>query len=209
MNDPIFLAVSFGAFFVALTIHEFSHGFVAYLLGDDTAMSQGRLTFNPIAHIDIFGTILLPLLLILSGTGIVFGWAKPVPVNFYRLRYGKWGVALVSIAGPAANFIGGAVSIIALRLYTTYAMVGLENLLVTFLFSLIIVNFVLMVFNLIPIPPLDGSKILFAVLPSSLDNVKIFLERYGIFLLLILITVGSGFLNFLFNIIFVMISYFL
>ncbi len=197
--DPIFLVASFVAFFLALTVHEFSHAMAAYYLGDPTAQQAGRLTLNPIAHIDLFGTILLPLFLILSSTGIVFGWAKPVPVNYYNLRNAKWGPAIVSVAGPAANLIFGIVGIILLNLVNNFTSLGVNNLLWIFLYVLIIVNFILMVFNLLPIPPLDGSKILFAVLPDKYHDFKVVLEKYGIYILFALLIFGGSFLDNLFN----------
>ncbi|HDQ22997.1 MAG TPA: site-2 protease family protein [Candidatus Uhrbacteria bacterium] len=194
----IYFISIFAAFFLALSVHEFAHALSAYQLGDSTAQQAGRLTLNPIAHIDLIGTILLPLFLILSNAGIVFGWAKPVPVNYFNLKNQKWGPAIVSFAGPLANFIFGVFCIIILRLVNQYALLGPNNLLVSFLFFLIIINFVLMIFNLIPIPPLDGSKILFALLPESFQNIKIFLEQYGLILLFVLLIFGSGFLSLIF-----------
>jgi Zn-dependent protease len=197
--DPIFLVASFVAFFLALSVHEFAHALSAYYLGDPTAQYAGRLTLNPIAHIDLFGTILLPLFLILSGVGIVFGWAKPVPVNYYNLRNAKWGPAIVSVAGPLANLIFGILGIILLNLLNNFTSLGSNNLLWIFLYFLIMVNFVLMVFNLIPIPPLDGSKILFAVLPDRYHEFKVALEKYGIYVLFALLIFGGGFLDSLFG----------
>ncbi|MCX6740564.1 MAG: site-2 protease family protein [Candidatus Parcubacteria bacterium] len=197
--DPILLVVNFIAFFLALTVHEFSHALVAYLYGDKTAAYEGRLTLNPIAHIDLFGTILLPLLLIISQTGIVFGWAKPVPVNYYNLKNQKWGPAIVSLAGPAANLVFLIFSLILWNLNKYYLMLPQENLLVQFVSLLIIVNSILMIFNLLPIFPLDGSKLLFAILPDRYENFKIFWERNGVLFLIILMIFGSGFLNLLFG----------
>lgn len=205
----IFLVVSFVAFFLALSAHEFSHALAAYYLGDPTAAAEGRLTLNPLAHIDLFGTVLLPLFLIFSGTGIVFGWAKPVPVNYFHLRNLRWGPALVSLAGPVANFIFGVISIVLFNLVQNYTSLDGNNLLVNFLFSLITVNFVLMLFNLIPIPPLDGSKVLFAILPDSFDDFKLTLEKYGVLVLFALMIFGSGLLNLMFNFLFSIISRFI
>lgn len=205
----ITLIVSFVAFFLALSAHEFSHALAAYYLGDTTAASQGRLTLNPLAHIDLFGTVLLPLFLIFSGTGIVFGWAKPVPVNYYQLRDLRWGPALVSLAGPGANLIFGVISIVLFNLVQNYTSLGGNNLLVNFLFSLITVNFVLMLFNLIPLPPLDGSKVLFAILPDRFDDFKLALEKYGVIILFALLIFGSGLLNLMFNFLYRIISYFI
>lgn len=197
--DLLLLIVNFVAFFLALTVHEFCHALAAYYYGDKTASYAGRLTLNPLAHIDLFGTVLLPLFLILSNAGIVFGWAKPVPVNYYNLKDPKWGPAIVSLAGPAANFIFGVFSLIALKLVNNYTALGANNLLVNFLLLLIIVNMVLMVFNLIPIPPLDGSKILYAALPDRYLNFKLWLEQYGLIILIFFLLFGSGFLDLIFG----------
>ncbi len=207
--NPIFLIVNFVAFFLALTVHEFSHALSAYYLGDKTAQDAGRLTLNPLAHIDLFGTVILPLLLILSNAGLVFGWAKPVPVNFYNLKDQKWGPALVSLAGPTANLVFCIISIILFRLLESYTSLGSANLLVNFVFMLILVNMVLMVFNLIPIPPLDGSKILFAILPDKYDGLKFFLERNGLMILLFLIIMGGGLLELVYSFFFNIINFFI
>ena len=192
--EPIYLIVSFIGFFLALTVHEFSHALSAYYLGDTTAMREGRLTLNPIAHIDLFGTIILPLMLILSSTGVVFGWAKPVPVNYYALRNAKWGPALVSLAGPAANFVFGVISVMILLLVYRYSGLEPSNLVYEFLYMLAMINFVLMFFNLIPIPPLDGSKILYAILPVSMNNIKSILDQYGLIILIALLIMGLNFI---------------
>ena len=207
--DPILLVVNFVAFFLALTVHEFSHALSAFYLGDRTAEYEGRLTLNPLAHIDLFGTVILPLLLIISNVGIVFGWAKPVPVNYYNLRDQKWGPALVSLAGPTANIIFCIVAIVLWNIIKTFLTLGETNLLVQFIFSLILVNLVLAVFNLIPIYPLDGSKVLFAVLPARWENFQIFMEKNGVFILLIFIVFGSSLLTPLINFFFSLISPFL
>jgi len=207
--DTILLVINFLAFFLALTVHEFSHALSAYYLGDKTAQHYGRLTLNPLAHIDLFGTILLPLFLIWSNVGIVFGWAKPVPVNYYNLKDPKWGPAIVSFSGPLANFIFAVFCIIILNLLNHYANLGPGNLLLTFLFILIMVNMVLMVFNLIPIPPLDGSKVLFALLPSRYDNIKLFLESNGFIILIAFLILGSNLLSLLFDFLFIFISRFI
>ncbi len=190
----IFLIVNFIAFFLALSAHEFSHALAAYQLGDRTAQYAGRLTLNPLAHIDLIGTVLLPLFLILSNVGIVFGWAKPVPVNYFNLKDQKWGPAIVSLAGPLANFIFGIFSLIVFVLVSQYGRLGSDNLLLLFLQFLAMINFVLMIFNLIPIPPLDGSKILYALLPDKYDNVKMFLEQFGLIILLLFLFIGVGFI---------------
>jgi len=191
--DPLFLFVTFIAFFLALSVHEFAHALVAYQQGDRTAAQSGRLTLNPLAHIDLFGTIILPLLLILSNSGIVFGWAKPVPINYFALKDARWGHAKVALAGPAANLIFGIICLILYVVVFKFTNLAQSNLLLIFLPNLAFINFILMVFNLIPIPPLDGSHILFALLPHKYDNIKIFLQQYGLIILLLLLMIGVGF----------------
>ncbi|MBU1044217.1 MAG: site-2 protease family protein [Candidatus Omnitrophica bacterium] len=151
------------AFFIALTVHEYAHGFVAHKLGDNTAKHMGRLTLNPLAHIDLFGTILLPLTLIIYNAPIVIGWAKPVPVNFYNLRNPKKGIIWVGLAGPAANFICGFFVFLIMNSGWVTNQVFDQ-----FLRSLFLINLILGCFNLIPIAPLDGSRIIMGLLPDKL-----------------------------------------
>ena len=173
---------------IAIILHEVAHGYVALRLGDPTAYHAGRLTLNPIKHIDLWGTILIPLLLIVSGTGFVFGWAKPVPVNYYNLRHGRYGPLLVALAGPATNFV---ILVIAGLL----ARVSPADTALPLLFVMIaLINGVLMLFNLIPVPPLDGSKVLYVFLENRPDIIQ-WMERYGLFLLLFLLIFGAGFLS--------------
>ncbi|HLC69849.1 MAG TPA: site-2 protease family protein [Patescibacteria group bacterium] len=162
-------------------IHEYAHGWMADRLGDPTARYAGRLTVNPIAHIDLWGTILMPLFLfMLTGGRFLFAYAKPVPYNPYNLRNQRWGPALVGLAGPLANLLLALVFAIPLRTMPVSFL--------TELFGIIVyANVLLMVFNLVPIPPLDGSKILYAFLPDSAQGVKNFLDRYGFIILLIFI----------------------
>ncbi|PIP17050.1 MAG: site-2 protease family protein [Candidatus Portnoybacteria bacterium CG23_combo_of_CG06-09_8_20_14_all_37_13] len=172
----------------SVTVHEFAHGWMAYRLGDSTAKDSGRLTLNPLKHLDPIGSFIVPLILFfisrLSGGGFIFGWAKPVPFNPDNLRDRRWGTAKVAAAGPSANLLIALVFGFALRfLPSQFIPAGLTQI-----FSLIIfLNLLLAIFNSIPLPPLDGSKILFAFLPHSWRNLRIFLERYGMFLLLFLI----------------------
>lgn len=159
-------------------IHEYAHGWVADRLGDPTARYAGRLTLDPRAHIDLFGTIILPI--ILSFSGFMFAYAKPVPYNPYNLKDQKWRPVWVGLAGPMANFLLAAAFAVVLRMLPVSAMSD-------FLSIIVYANVMLMVFNLVPIPPLDGSKLLFAVLPDSAWKVKVFLNQYGFFILLFFI----------------------
>ena len=177
-------------FLFSVVIHEVSHGAVAYKLGDSTAKYAGRLTLNPLKHLELFGSIILPLVLIImakvAGGGFVFGWAKPVPYNPYNLKNQKWGPALVAAAGPGANLIVALIFGISLRFLPITSSVYIYNL--AYIFSIIVwINILLAVFNLVPIPPLDGSKILFAALPYRYENIRVNLERYGFFILVFFI----------------------
>ena len=183
-SQPLFFVAWVFAILVSLTIHEFSHGWAAHLFGDDTAKVSGRLTLNPLVHIDPFGFILL----LVAG----FGWAKPVPVNPANFRRRRLGEAIVSLSGPLANLAGVIVGIILFKLLAPF--LGEANLLINFLFMFILINAVLMVFNLIPIPPLDGSHILFSVLPDRFSNFREKVEKNGPWILIILI-IGDSFLN--------------
>jgi len=162
-------------------IHEYAHGWATDQMGDPTARNAGRLTLNPMAHIDIWGTILMPVLLLLfSGGSFMFAYAKPVPYNPYNLKNQKWGPALVGLAGPAANLIAAIFFGLLVRFLPYSAFTSL-------LAIIAYANILLMVFNLMPIPPLDGSKLLFAVLPDSMERLKINLERFGFIILLLFI----------------------
>jgi len=163
-------------------IHEYLHGWVADRLGDPTARYAGRLTLDPRSHIDKWGTIIMPLLLFfLSGGRFMFAYAKPVPYNPYNLRGGKWSPAYVAAAGPLANFILAYVFGLIIQ------FAPLPGNLTAFLSIIVYANVLLGVFNLVPIPPLDGSKVLFALLPDSMQRLKITLERYGFVILMVFI----------------------
>ncbi len=176
----------------SVTIHEVAHGAVANSLGDNTAKEAGRLTLNPLKHLDPLGSVFLPLMLIFlmkitGGKGIVFGWAKPVPINPYNFRDKKYGSAKVALAGPAANFAIALIFGLGIRfLSNSFAFSQFSSLFLCFTF-IVYINLLLAVFNLLPIPPLDGSHILFAFLPHSADRFKIFLSQYGFFILIFVI----------------------
>ncbi|MBI2645196.1 site-2 protease family protein [Candidatus Uhrbacteria bacterium] len=187
---PVIITVA--ALLISLTVHEFSHGFAAYLQGDETAKRMGRLTLNPIPHIDPIGTLLVPALFILPslipGSGapaMLFGWAKPVPFNPYNLRDGKRGIFRVGIAGPLANAILFLASGFALKY--AFHIVQPDNFLLEFLRVMMGLNFALMVFNLIPVPPLDGSQIFFSLLSSRYSHLQQKVEMFGSQALMILL----------------------
>lgn len=153
--------VNFGPIIIAIIMHELAHGYAAYLLGDNTAKVYGRLSFNPIRHVDLFGTILLPLMLILSKAGFIFGWAKPVPVNFNNLRSPRRDLIIVASAGIVMNIVLALISAGILYLWSHIEHPFIQGVGSLFWVNMVAFNIVLAVFNAIPIPPLDGSKILF------------------------------------------------
>ncbi len=175
------------AILISITIHEFSHGLAAYLQGDMTARDAGRLTLNPIAHMDLFGSLILPGLLILSKAPFLIGWAKPVPYDPSRLRNLRYGSFLVGIAGPLSNTILALIGGLALKYF--YPLLGAHNFLVLFLAQLLLINVVLAVFNLIPLAPLDGSKILFGLLPPRYEYISQKLDIYAPYILLSLLMI--------------------
>jgi Zn-dependent protease len=173
---------------VSIIVHEVSHGYAAYFLGDPTAKYAGRLTLNPIPHIDLFGSIIVPAILALLPGGLIFGWAKPVPVNTYNLKYGKWGETIVAFAGPLSNLIIAGLAALFIRLAIA-GVVPLAPASVMLLAAIALVNIVLAVFNLMPIPPLDGSKILYALLPARFAHIRGTLERHGFLFVIIFVFV--------------------
>lgn len=166
----------------SIIIHEVSHGLAALRLGDDTAEKMGRLTLNPLKHLDPIGSVFLPLMLIIMHSGFIFGWAKPVPYNPLNLKMPRRDSAILAFAGPLANFSLALIFGLVIRIIdTTSVLVSL----MPFLMFIVWINLILAVFNLVPIPPLDGSKILFYLFPSR--ELEIALSRYGIILLLFFI----------------------
>ena len=185
--DLIYIATVLGVILVSMTIHEAMHGFMAYYLGDDTAKLQGRLTLNPIKHIDPFLTILLPVLLAISGAPI-FGGAKPVPFNPNRVRYGEWGSALVAIAGPLTNLVFAFATFGLFVLLGQDAATGAGRA----LSIATMVNLGFFVFNMIPFPPLDGSRVLYALAPEFVRRGMEMLERLGIIVIFAIVLLGSS-----------------
>jgi Zn-dependent protease len=179
----------------SIIIHEIAHGSVAYALGDPTAKMAGRLTLNPISHLDPIGSIMLPLFLMMSGMPII-GWAKPVPINPMLLQDRRWGDLKVSIAGVLANFFIALI----FGLIIKYGMDYLPQGFLMIASFVVFYNIALGLFNLIPIPPLDGSHILFSLLPDSFNNLKYFLQQYGFILLMVVVFIIPGGLNWIFNI---------
>lgn len=186
--DITYIATVLGVILVSMTIHEAMHGFMAYYLGDDTAKLQGRLTLNPIKHIDPFLTILLPILLALTPGAPIFGGARPVPFNPSRLRYGEWGSALVALVGPLTNLLFAFVSfgLFAVLDISQSSVFG-EILLISTM-----VNLGFFVFNMLPIPPLDGSRVLYAIAPDFVRKVMSAIEQFGIIFIFLIVIVASS-----------------
>jgi Zn-dependent protease len=168
---------------IAITFHEASHGYVAHLLGDDTAWLQGRVSFNPFVHIDPFGTILLPGLLLLLRAPFLFGYAKPVPVNFRALRCPRLDTILVAAAGPGMNLLLAAIAALAFHIVGYVPAPGAQWLAAN-LRNALLLNVILAIFNLLPIPPLDGGRILLGILPAALARPLSRAEPYGLLVLI-------------------------
>jgi len=180
--DPIIFILQLIILLISVVIHEVSHGMIAFRLGDPTAKYAGRLTLNPIKHLDLWGSVLIPLFLILIGSPFLFGYAKPVPYNPQNLKNKKWGPAMVAAAGPASNLI------IALGFGLVLRFIPLAASPFGEIFSYIVfLNLLLAVFNLVPIPPLDGSKVVAALFPYRIQLAIERAERYGLILVLFFI----------------------
>ena len=179
--DALTFIVSIVILIMSVVIHELSHGYTAELLGDPTPRLQGRLTLNPLKHLEVFGSLIVPL--ITSIAGFTFGWAKPVQWNPYNVKNKRWGELLIALAGPVSNLL------IAVAFGLVLRAIGpsLSESFIQISFYVIAINIVLAVFNMVPIPPLDGSKVLFSLLPPRFAGIRESLERYSIFFFLILI----------------------
>jgi len=194
-TDVVYVAVVLVVVLISMTFHEAMHAYAGYWLGDDTARLSGRLSLNPIKHIDPFLTILLPLLLAISGAPI-FGAAKPVPFNPNNIRWNEWGAALLALAGPLTNLllaflIYGLSVLIGKPVNASGTVIGIDGLILT---VGVMVNLGFFIFNLIPIPPLDGSRVLYALAPEFVRRGMESMERYGIIIVFALILVaGSSF----------------
>jgi Zn-dependent protease len=188
--DIIITIFSLIVLLFSVIIHELAHGYVAQSLGDPTAKYQGRLTLNPLKHLDPFGSVILPLLLFISGSPILVGWAKPVPINPYNFKDQKWGTFKVSLAGPLTNLALAVFFGLLIRLIpsTFFAVVPGMFIILSFIVH---INIILAIFNLVPIPPLDGHWILFKFIPYQFEYIKNFLQQYGIFILIFFIFLGG------------------
>ena len=182
------LVIILGVILFSMVLHELAHGVVAYWLGDDTAKDDGRLTLNPVKHIDPVMSILVPVLLYISG-GPIFGGAKPVPVDTRNLKFGAWGMALVAIAGPITNFL---IALISFLVGYWTGWLNMSGIVGTIFLELVLVNLGFGIFNLIPIPPLDGSRVLYALAPDVVREGMEKFEKIGIIVVMILVIAFPG-----------------
>jgi Zn-dependent protease len=183
MDQLVSIAIYAIPVIIAITLHEAAHGFVARYFGDDTAAKAGRVTLNPLKHIDLFGTIILPAFLLLSKAGFVFGWAKPVPVNFAALNHPKRDMIWVAAAGPAMNVLLALISVVVLGIVVHFGS-GTPKWLPALLWSSVEINLVLAVLNLWPIPPLDGSRVAVGLLPPPFALMLWRASRFGMIFVL-------------------------
>lgn len=201
MDTVVVILIVVGVTFVSMVLHELMHGLTAYWLGDDTAKLDGRLTLNPLAHIDPFLTIILPVMMVLAnGAGLntpIFGGAKPVPFNPDKVKGGEWGAALVGIAGPLTNLV------LAFACYAIMMFMPMDVPKVVYLIVYygVMVNLGFFAFNILPIPPLDGSRVLYAVAPEGVQRVMESIERMGLMLVFIIVLVASPIIGQLLSII--------
>ena len=193
--DITYLIIVLVTILLSMTLHEAMHAFMGHFLGDDTAKAQGRLTLNPLKHIDPVMTIALPVVLAIMG-GPIFGGAKPVPFNPHRVRYGEWGAAIVALAGPLTNlliaFVVFGVGVISGFISSDGIAMNLTG---TIIWTAVQVNLGFFIFNILPIPPLDGSRVVYALAPEVVRRGMEQIERYGIMLVFALVLVGSSVLG--------------
>lgn len=194
MEALLSVVITLGVILVSMVLHELAHGFVAYKLGDDTAKVDGRLTLNPLKHLDPILSIAMPLLLLLTG-GPVFGGAKPVPVDSRKLKHGPWGMALVAIAGPLTNILLAFLGFLIGYFTEAFTLAGMSTLWGQVMSSFVMINLGFGIFNLIPIPPLDGSRVLYAIAPDPVRGVFEKIEPFGMMIVLILVVAGGGLLS--------------
>lgn len=185
------ILIVFGIIIFSMMLHELAHGYVAYLLGDDTAKQEGRLTLNPLKHLDPVLSVILPLFLFISG-GPVFGGAKPVPINTRNLKKGVWGMALVALAGPLTNFL---LAFIGFLVGHFSGLLYGQNIWGEICGNFIFINLGFGIFNLIPIPPLDGSRVLYAFMPDEIRRIMAGMETWGMFIVLAVVLFASGLLS--------------
>jgi Zn-dependent protease len=192
MNQALTLIFQLAVLLFSVIIHEVSHGLAALKLGDTTARDAGRLTLNPLKHLDLFGSLILPLsLFFATGGAFVLGWAKPVPYNPFNLKNPRRGAGIIAALGPISNFSVAIIFALILRAIFPFAEQGTPaEGLVAFLGYIVFINVLLAIFNLVPLPPLDGSGILFSLLPTRLHFISDFLSRYGLWILLLFIFFG-------------------
>lgn len=185
------IVIAFGVILFSMMLHELAHGLVAYWLGDDTAKLEGRLTLNPLKHLDPVLSLLMPLLLFLSG-GPIFGGAKPVPIDSRNLKHGVWGMALVAVAGPLTNFL---LALIAFLIGHFTGLLYAPGILGVILLDFVSINLGFGVFNLIPIPPLDGSRVLYAIAPDAVRNVMEGMERWGLVVVMLIVVLAPNLIS--------------
>lgn len=188
--DIVYILIVIGVILISMTLHEAMHAYTSYWLGDDTAKLSGRLTLNPLKHIDPVMTLLLPILLAIAGAP-VFGGAKPVPFNSNKLKFGEWGIAIVALAGPLTNFILAFISVGIWALFVP----AKESIFSQILVTSASVNLGFFVFNMIPIPPLDGSRLLYALAPEFVRRGMERMERFGIVIIFTLLLVAGTYLE--------------
>ncbi len=207
MDNILTIIMQIAVLVFAVVVHEVSHGYVSYLLGDPTAKEQGRLTFNPLSHLDPFMSVILPAFLIFSGSPFVIGGAKPVPVNPLFYKNHKRDLMLVSIAGPGSNFLLAAITVGLLAAAVRIPFIDIQKMPGLFLFIkyMIIINVILCVFNLIPVPPLDGSKIVMALLPDDMAMKYESISPFGIFIIIGLLMLNI--LDLIFRPVFIFLQY--